>query len=700
MKKKSILLTAILVLAALYATAQVEVRYNARTVPGWGLDALGDTIFVDSSQLVTISRLEDSTFQIGNGLQKSGRVVSVGGVLNNNISWLTGTNNVNILGISSYIPFSVQNFGSGGGIFASSLSGTGISGSGPTGGNFQGSGIGIVGAGGIGGVLSGNLTGARLTGTNSAPALLAETESSGDSIVTAAIIRKTYNTLPGIGNGTRIVFDLRDGFLDYITMAHISSKFTRNYDLDSLNTNLEFGTMTDSDSVTTKLTIQSNGQIKLNEYIPGQFIGTGTGRLVVDADGAVWQDTSSLTSGTVGGTGTPNTLAMWTGPSTLGDSPLTNSSGNVTANGTGAFTVPVGTTAQQPGSPVVGMTRYNSTTGNFEFRGASAWESLLKSATANGLGTAGQVFFPDANGRATGSANLFFNSGTTRLGIGTNAPTNGIDVRGGVSILKGIVGTTVGSNYGAVTINGIYAQVNSDNDYNTTMVALGNNSNGVGEVALKSRSTNGTSFVTVQANDNIWYKQYVADGGSSGAMDDTGYEYVSVDGAIVGGYIPGRWSMQVRANNNTNTYHQLHLRASRRFGVFTENPDEALHVAGKAKVDTLVGTGTQIAGWTSGNVATTLSTSADIEVREGGVIGTKTRRGTVSTSTDGSGDVAVSITMPDSTFATTVQVVGTTPYITTVHTKGTGGFIVRFFDTSGAAVTSTAVEFDWSATDN
>jgi hypothetical protein len=46
---------------------------------------------------------------------------------------------------------------------------------------------------------------------------------------------------------------------------------------------------------------------------------------------------------------------------------------NVTMNSTGAITVPVGTTAQRPASPVVGMLRYNTTIPQLECYINSSW---------------------------------------------------------------------------------------------------------------------------------------------------------------------------------------------------------------------------------------------------------------------------------------------------------------------------------------
>ena len=58
---------------------------------------------------------------------------------------------------------------------------------------------------------------------------------------------------------------------------------------------------------------------------------------------------------------------------------LQSTSGIVTAgNNTGAFTVPVGTTAQRPSSPVNGMTRVNTTTNAYEIYSSqiSSWVTV------------------------------------------------------------------------------------------------------------------------------------------------------------------------------------------------------------------------------------------------------------------------------------------------------------------------------------
>jgi len=59
-------------------------------------------------------------------------------------------------------------------------------------------------------------------------------------------------------------------------------------------------------------------------------------------------------------------------------------SGNTVLNSTGAITMPVGTTAQEPVSPVTGMLRFNSTLNQFEGYNGSSWTQIGGGATGGG----------------------------------------------------------------------------------------------------------------------------------------------------------------------------------------------------------------------------------------------------------------------------------------------------------------------------
>jgi len=76
----------------------------------------------------------------------------------------------------------------------------------------------------------------------------------------------------------------------------------------------------------------------------------------------------------------PVASPTFTGTVTL---PTVTVSGNMTFSSTGFLDLPVGTTAQRPGSPSAGMIRYNSTLNQFEGYG-TAWGSIGGGATGGG----------------------------------------------------------------------------------------------------------------------------------------------------------------------------------------------------------------------------------------------------------------------------------------------------------------------------
>lgn len=78
-------------------------------------------------------------------------------------------------------------------------------------------------------------------------------------------------------------------------------------------------------------------------------------------------------------------------------------------SGTSHLLVPSGTTAQQPGSPVNGMIRYNSTDGNLEGYSGGAWVDLTGGGGSSPLTTKGDIYTYD--------------TGDARLAIGTNEHT-------------------------------------------------------------------------------------------------------------------------------------------------------------------------------------------------------------------------------------------------------------------------------------
>ena len=116
-----------------------------------------------------------------------------------------------------------------------------------------------------------------------------------------------------------------------------------------------------------------------------QLFSTGAG--IADAlsffDGAIISPAAIITGGSIDNTSIGATTKSTggftdltvTGNTILGDASgdtITSNAGtlvipnNLIFGGTGAVTLPVGTTAQEPGSPAAGMIRYNSETDSFE----------------------------------------------------------------------------------------------------------------------------------------------------------------------------------------------------------------------------------------------------------------------------------------------------------------------------------------------
>ena len=155
------------------------------------------------------------------------------------------------------------------------------------------------------------------------------------------------------------------------------------------------------------------------------------------------------------GIGAANTVLTSSGSAPQWSTSI-NISGSVTAatdssfNSTGALLISKGTTGQQPGSPVTGMMRYNSTTSQFEgYSGASpAWKSIGGSALSNDTSTASNlypVFAAATTGTAenlyTSNALYLYKPSTGELSVKAPVASNGIFVNS----------TTVSSSYTIAT---------------------------------------------------------------------------------------------------------------------------------------------------------------------------------------------------------------------------------------------------------
>jgi len=150
---------------------------------------------------------------------------------------------------------------------------------------------------------------------------------------------------------------------------------------------------------------------------------------------------TALTSGRVTFAGASGLLSdsaslTWNG-TTLGVTGALTASSDSSFTSTGALLISKGTAGQQPGSPVTGMLRYNTTTSQFEgYSGASpAWNPVGGASLSNDTSTATDVYPLFANATSgtattlyTGNANLLYKPSTGELQARVPVASNGIVV--------------------------------------------------------------------------------------------------------------------------------------------------------------------------------------------------------------------------------------------------------------------------------
>ena len=203
------------------------------------------------------------------------------------------------------------------------------------------------------------------------------------------------------------------------------------------------------------------------------------------ASGLTWDGTyltansiknSALTSGRVtfaGASGllTDSSNLTWNG-STFAITGNLTATTDSTFSSTGALTISKGTTGQQPGSPVTGMLRYNTTTNQFEgYSGSSpAWNPVGGASLSNDTSTSTNVYPVFANATSgtattlyTGNANLLYKPSTGELQARVPVASNGIVVNSlTVATSYTIAAGYSGSSAGPITVaSGVVVTVSS-----------------------------------------------------------------------------------------------------------------------------------------------------------------------------------------------------------------------------------------------
>ena len=155
-----------------------------------------------------------------------------------------------------------------------------------------------------------------------------------------------------------------------LTLGEVS--IVASYSLDQVvNTgNVTANTVQFSNAITS-LTAASNVVVSGN-VTAGYFVGDGSNLTGISSTLQAITDSGNVTSNTIQFSNAITGLVTTANVEVGGELTV---SGNVEVSGTGAITLPSGTTAQQPTS-VSGMVRYNTTTNNLEFYDGTNWNTL------------------------------------------------------------------------------------------------------------------------------------------------------------------------------------------------------------------------------------------------------------------------------------------------------------------------------------
>lgn len=182
----------------------------------------------------------------------------------------------------------------------------------------------------------------------------------------------------------------------------------------------------------------------------GRVTYATTGGLLTDSANLTFNGTvltaanitdSSLTSGRVVFAGTAGDLSdsanlTWNG-TTFGITGALTASADSSFTSTGALLISKGTAGQQPGSPVTGMLRYNTTSNQFEgYSGSSpAWNPVGGASISNDTSTASNLYPTFVNATSgtattvyTSNAKLLYKPSTGELQASEVVASNGIFV--------------------------------------------------------------------------------------------------------------------------------------------------------------------------------------------------------------------------------------------------------------------------------
>jgi hypothetical protein len=242
-----------------------------------------------------------------------------------------------------------------------------------------------------------------------------------------------------------------------------------------------------------------------------------TGRIFVSTDtldlyrdtGTTWVLLSPSSTGTITGTGTTNTLPLFTGSTSLGNSALTQTTG---------VSITIGSFA----TPYDFIGYGNNYANKFIVNGASATQILVGDGTTitagtgitisggtisttgggiTGTGSAGQVSFWSGASSISGSNDLFWDNVNGHLGIGTITPTTALNIHHDQNQIIQINQTTFGNDCKIAYQSSGVANWRVGNSYNigANDFAFFDVLNNIERVSIK---TTGQTFIGTQTTSS------------------------------------------------------------------------------------------------------------------------------------------------------------------------------------------------------
>ena len=296
----------------------------------------------------------------------------------------------------------------------------------------------------------------------------------------------------------------------------------------------------------------------------------------------------------------------------------TSPSRSLHISATDAVRIPAGTNAQQTGGDA-GDLRLNTDDSNLRFYDNTGWRAVMQSSNTVGRGTAGRVFYADADGRVAGDEPLYWDATNNRLGVNQATPIAPLDVNGGArittvlevpNIRNGTTANNVLTLAGNAAASGNTATSENiafnvgNNGATRAMTILNNGRVGIGKSptakfhidASTGGANSGINFELTQQNAN-------------GALRYSGFDYNSynvVSGTVTGTKLIGQ--MFLTAPDYTSS-----LLDSSSLALFAYEHNVELYAKNKVKLKT-------------GSIfgPTTIGEFSDTETRLGGVNTTAT----------------------------------------------------------------------------